>query len=203
MIGRTREVRLQTREVGVNESVALHLAYHISRSRLGRRRLAVLTGLSEMAVRIELDRMRDRGFVMLRRSGAELPVAGRRRFRGLLDRIVRVEPVGLSPALRLDDVGLGAHLTSGGTDSVWAIRDEAVREGATGLLLLRHGPKGWAFAHDGEPVGLRNPRDAETIGAAFPDPSDGDLLPIVFGADVKQAGLGLWRAVLAVLAPAR
>ncbi len=187
----------------MDESVALQLAYHISRSRLGRRRLAVLTGLSEMAVRIELERMRDRGFVTLRRSGVELTAAGRRHFRGLLGPIARVASVGLSPSLRLDDVGLGAHLTSGVTDSVWAIRDEAVREGATGLLLLRHGPKGWAFAHDGEPVDLRNPRDAEAIGAAFPDPSDGDFLPIAFGADVKQAGLGLWRAVLALLAPAR
>jgi len=203
MIGPTREVRLQTGEVDVDESVALQLAYHISTARLGRRRLAARTGLSEMAVRIELERMRDRGFVRLLRSGVELTAAGRRHFRGLLDRVVRVAPVGLSPALRLDDVGLAAHLTSGVPDSVWAVRDAAVREGATGLLLLRHGPGGWAFAHDGEPVGFRNPRDAEAIGAAFPDPSDGDLFPIAFGPSVKDAGLGLWRAVHALLAHAR
>lgn len=187
----------------MDESVALQLAYHISVARLGRRRLAAQTGLSEMAVRIELERMRDRGFVRLARSGVELTAAGRRHFRGLLDRIVRVGPVGLSPSLRLDDVALAAHLTSGVPDSVWAVRDAAVREGATGLLLLRYGPRGWAFAHDGEPVGLRNPRDADAIGAAFPDPSDGDFLPIAFGSNAKDAGLGLWRAVLVLLAHVR
>jgi hypothetical protein len=203
MIGRRREVRFQIREVGVDESVALQLAYHISVARLGRRRLAARTGLSEMAVRIELERMRDRDFVRLLRSGVELTAAGRRHFRGLLDPIVRAAPVELSPSLRLDDVGLAAHLTSGAPDSVWAVRDAAVREGATGLLLLRYGPGGWAFAHDGEPVGLRNPGDAEAIGAAFPDPSEGDLLPIAFGPNAKDAGLGLWRAVLALLAHVR
>ncbi len=187
----------------MGESVALQLAYHISTTRLGRRRLAVQTGLSEMAVRIELDRMRDRGFVRLLRSGVELTAAGRRHFRDLLEPIVRVASVGLSPALQLDDVDLAAHLASGAPDSVWAVRDAAVRAGASGLLLLRYGPEGWAFAHDGESVGLRNPRDAEAIDAAFPAPSDGDLLPIVFGANAKDAGLGLWRAVITLLANAR
>ncbi len=203
MIGRAREMRFQPREVDVDEAIALQLAYHITTARLGRRRLATQTGLSEMAVRIELERMRDRGFVRLLRSGVELTAAGRRHFRVLLRPIVRVGSVGLSPSLRLDDVGLAAHLTVGATDSVWAVRDAAVREGATGLLLLRYDPGGWAFAHDGEPVGLRNPRDAEAIGAAFPDPGDGDLLPVAFGPDVKGAALGLWRAVLTLLARAR
>lgn len=192
-----------TQEVDVSESVALQLAYYVSVARLGRRRLALQTGLSEMLVRIELERMRDHGFVKLTRSGVQLTAAGRRHFCALLGPIVRVAPIELSPALRLDDFVVGAHLTSGAMDSTWAVRDAAVREGASGLLLLRYGPPGWAFAHNGEPVGHSNPQDVEAIDLAFPDPGDGDLLPIAFGADIKGARLGLWRVILALLTPAR
>ena len=177
-------------------AAALQLAYHISHARLGRRRLALRTGLTEMTVRIELERLRGRRLVRLQRSGVELTPAGRRRFAGFLESIRSVAEVALT-SLRVDDAGLAAHLTTGSTGPVWALRDEAVREGATGLLLLRFSPDGWCFAHNDEPIGLHNPQDATTIAAAFPDPRKGDLLLIAFGPDLKRAGLGLWRAVSA------
>jgi len=186
----------------VDESVALQLAYHISTARLGRRRLAARTGLSEMAVRIELERMRDRGFVRLLRSGVELTAAGVRRFAPLLEPIRSVVRIELT-SLRLGDVALAAHIAGRAAPPVWMLRDDAVRKGATGLLLLRFRTDGWCFAHDAEPVDRGNPKDAAKIGSAFPDPSDGDLLPIAFGPSVKDAGLGLWRAVHALLAHAR
>ena len=192
-----------TREVDVSESVALQLAYHVSVARLGRRRLALQTGLSEMLVRLELDRMRAHGLVVLPRSGVELTAAGRRHFRGFLDAIVRVASIGLSPSLCLGDFAVGAHLTSGASDPSWTVRDAAIRAGATGLLLFRLGPKGWAFAHDDEPVGHSNPQDAEALDLAFPDPSRGDLLPIAFGDTAKGARLGLWQVILTLLTAVR
>ncbi len=177
---------------------ALQLAYQISGARLGRRRLAHRTGLTEMSVRTELDRLRDRKLVRLQRAGVDLTPAGRRRFARLLDPIRSVAQVELT-SLRLDTVGLAAHLAAREADPAWALRDEAIREGATGLLLLRFGHASWSFAHDGEPIAPDNPEDARTIEAAFPGPSAGDLLLIASGPDLKRAGLGLWRAVLAVL----
>lgn len=180
-------------------AAALQLAYYIRDSRLGRRRLATQTGLTEMTVRIELERMRDRKLVKLERVGAELTSAGRRHYADLLERVVLVAPIELTRSLRLGDVALAARLTSGKSNPVWALRDAAVRGGASGLLLLRFGAGGWLFAHDGEPVRLRNPEDADRIDAAFPHPDAGDLLPIVFGPNLKQAGLALWHTVIALL----
>ena len=182
--------------------VALQLAYHISHARLGRRRLGLRTGLTEMTVRVELERMRDRGLVRLLHAGVELTPAGRRRFAGFLRSIRAVAEIELT-SLRVDDIGLAAHLATGDTAPVWALRDEAVREGATGLLLLRFGPQGWCFAHDNEPIRLRNPRDAAMMDSTLPDARRGDLLLIASGPDLKRAGLGLWRAILAVLTTPR
>jgi len=183
----------------VEESVsALRLAHHISTSRLGRRRLALRTGLTEMTVRIELERMRSRGFIRLRRSGAELTTSGRRHFGPLLDPIRSVAEVELT-SLRVGDISLAAHLARSKMGPVWTLRDEAVREGSTGLLLLRFGRDGWSFAHDDEPIRPDNPEDTRTIDTTFPEPSEGDLLLIASGPDLRSAGRGLWRVVLTIL----
>jgi hypothetical protein len=183
----------------MEESVAaVQFAYHIGRSRLGRRRLALRTGLTEMAARIELERLRDRKLVVFGRSGVALTAAGRRRFARFLEPVRSVTEVELT-SLRIDDVGLAAHLAGGKTGPVWTLRDAAIREGATGLLLLRFGPDGWCFAHDAEPIRRRNPQDATAIDETFPDRRKEDLLLIASGPDLGRAGLGLWRVVLTVL----
>jgi hypothetical protein len=183
----------------MEESVAaVQLAYHMARSRLGRRRLALRTGLTEMAVRIELERLRDRKLVVLERSGVALTASGRRRFAPLLEPVRSVRGVELT-SLRIGDVGLAAHLTGGKAGPIWTLRDAAIREGATGLLLLRFGSDGWCFAHDAEPIRRRNPRDAMTIDETFPDQREQDLLLIASAPDLARAGLGLWRVVLAVV----
>jgi hypothetical protein len=187
----------------MEESVtALQLAYHIMHARLGRRRLGLRTGLTEMTVRIELERLRDRGLVRLQRSGVVLTPAGRRCFAKFLESIRSVTEIELT-SLRVDDLGLAAHLATRDTTPVWALRDAAIREGATGLLLLRFGPDGWRFAHNDEPIRLRNSQDSATLDAAFPDPREEDLLLIASGPDLKRAGLGLWRAILTVLTTPR
>jgi len=184
----------------LEESVAeLYLAYHINRERLGRRRLALRTGLTEMAVRIELERLRDRKLVRLERSGAKLTPAGRRYFARFLEPIRSIGEIELT-SLRVDEINLASHFASHETGSVWALRDAAVREGATGLLLLRFGVHGWAFAHNDEPIHLYNPEDALTIGTTFCGPLRGDLLLVASGPDLKQTGFGLWHAFLTVLA---
>lgn len=182
----------------MEESIAaVQIAYYVSKWRLGRRRLALWTGLTEMAVRTELERLRERGLVRFRHSGVELTPAGRRRFARFLEPIWTLAEVELT-SLRVGDVCLAAHLRDREVDRVWALRDAAIREGATGLLLLRFGSDGWSFAHNGEPIRIDNPEDAGTIDAAFPDLQEGDLLLIAFGPDLRRAGLGLWHAVLTV-----
>jgi len=175
-------------------SSALQLAYHISRSRLGRRRLARVTGLSEMAVRIELERLRERRLIRLDHAGVELTDEGRPHFAPLLDRIREIRELHLT-SLRLGAVALAAHITTQERTAAWLLRDLAVREGATGLLLLSWSCSEWRFAHDEEPIRLRNPKDAEAITQVFPNPEDADRLVVAFGPARQQAGLGLWHVL--------
>lgn len=177
---------------------ALQLAYHISRSRLGRRRLAVATGLSEMTVRIELERLRERQLIRIERAGVELTDLGSAHFGPLLGPIRDASKVNLT-SLRLGAVAVAAHIRAMERSAAWVLRDRAVREGATGLLLLSRSTDEWRFAHDEEPISLRNPADAATIELAFPDPRDDDRLVIAYGPTLRQAGLGLWH-VLAEIA---
>jgi len=179
----------------MKESIlALQLVFHLGRGSQGRRRLAEATGASEMTVRLELERLRESGFVALRRLGAALTDSGRNHFERLLEgvREIRVLPL---TTLRIDRVALAAHLAATEKRPVWLIRDAAIREGASGLVLLRYDSGGWQFVHDEEPVALRNPQDAATLRGAFPNCTPGDRLVLCFGPDRRFACLGLWRAI--------
>ncbi|MGB2982816.1 MAG: hypothetical protein WBC63_03010 [Candidatus Bipolaricaulia bacterium] len=176
----------------------LQLIYHVGLEGLGRRRLAESTGLSEMTVRLELERLRERGYVDLKRAGPELTNQGRHHFAPVFERIGAVQALELT-TLRLDAVALAAYSFLKESPPAWAIRDVAIREGATGLVLLQYSESGWSFTHDDEPVRLRNAHDALTIETAFPDPACEDGLIIASAPDRRLAGLGLWGAIGGVL----
>ncbi len=174
--------------------VALQLAYHITRERLGRRRLAKRAGLTEMVVRAELERMRSSGWIRIQRAGVEWTSAGKRAFAQLLDPIRHVDDLSLK-SLQLDRAQIGALLSDSTPPPAWQLRDAAIREGATGVMLMLHDATGWVFSHDFEPVRQRNPEDADEIERVFADAGEGDLLLIVFAPARRQAGRGLWRGV--------
>lgn len=176
--------------------MALELAYHLQRERLGRRRLAERTGVTEMVVRLELERMHKRGWIHLPRSGAELTAVGRERFEPLLARVRDVQLLQLK-TLRLDDVALAGLIAVDSSPTAWGLRDRAIREGASGLLLLVHRNVEWTFSHDAEPIRHRNPEDAATVDEAFPEVQPGDHLIVVFGPSVRTATAGLWQAMVA------
>jgi len=183
----------------MDPAVRLQLVYHVDRAQaakghLGRRRLAAVSGLSEMSVRLELQRLRDAGWVTLDRSGVKLTKSGRRRFASVLDRIRDVREVDLT-SLRLDACALAGLVAVHERSAVWAVRDLAVREGATGLLLLRFSPAGWSFSHDGELVAERNPADAATLATIFRDAIADDSLVVAFAPDLGSVGLALWRVL--------
>jgi len=183
----------------MDPAVRLQLVYHVGRAHaakghLGRRRLAAVSGLSEMSVRLELQRLRDAGWVTLDRSGVELTKSGRRRFACVLDRICAVREVDLT-SLRLDACALAGLVAAYERSAVWAVRDLAVREGATGLLLLRFSAAGWSFSHDGELVAERNPADAATLATTFPEAIADDSLVVAFAPDLGSVGLALWRVL--------
>ena len=178
--------------------MAFQLAYYISNESFGRRRLANRTGLTEMVVRVELERMRSQGLVQFDHSGVELTVMGQRHFAPSLKHVRLVSEVSLN-TLQLDAIEIGAHLSGKKTvPPAWILRDEAIREGATGMILMIYGASGWVFSHDRETIRELNPEDADEIEENFPDARQGDLLLIVSASTRRQAGRGLWRGIQSI-----
>lgn len=187
------------RKEGVGSSGAvLHAIYAIERQRLGRRRLAAAIGSTEMATRLELERLRDAGHVELTRAGPRLTAAGRRSFRFLFDAVLEVLPLTLA-TLRIDEGCVTARLSGTTAPPAWEARDAALRAGASGLLVLVRASNAWAFAHDNEPVALRNGEAAATLEEAFAHSTPGEHLLISFGPDHAAAARGLWGLLAEIL----
>lgn len=187
----------------MDPAAGLQLVYHIGKARaakkhIGRRRLASISELTEMSVRLELQRLRDAGWVTVDRSGIELTESGQRRFSSVLDRIREVREIDLT-SLRIDTCMLAGLVAAPTSDSAWTLRDHAVREGATGLLLLEYEASGWCFTHNHEPIVVHNPEDAETVRAAFPEAGQQDRLILASAPDRRRAGLGLWHVIRAIV----
>ena len=174
---------------------ALQLAFLLQDERLGRRRLAARTGISEMTVRLELEQLRTCQLVRLDRQGCELTDEGLRTFSPVLGLVVKVLPVELT-GLRIDVVSLAAHLR--GRDHVpaaWKLRDEAIRAGASGLIMLSRHEGEWTFSHDQELVRVQYLNDAEQLEQSFPEANPNDFVLIASGPDRSVCAQGLWRAI--------
>ena len=176
------------------DAAMLQLVFLLSGEPTGRRSLARRTGLSEMTVRLELERLRDAGLLTLGKSGATLTDSGKERFVPLLSHVKRVREIAL-PSLAQDAVTLAALLSSPATRPPWWYRDHAVREGASAMILIRCCVEGLCFSHSKEQIGTHNPHDEQVIKEAFPFRREGDLLIIVTAPDRKRAGLGLWQVI--------
>jgi len=183
------------------DATTLQLIFLLSGESTGRRSLARRTGISEMTVRLELERLRDAGFLTLGKSGATLTDSGKERFVPLLSHVKRVCEIVLR-SLAQDAVTLAALLSCPAARPPWWYRDHAVREGASAMLLIRCCVDGLYFSHSKEQVGTHNPHDEQVLKEAFPFRREGDLLIIVTALDRKRAGLGLWRVINEILTAA-
>jgi DNA-binding transcriptional ArsR family regulator len=178
--------------------MTLQLVYWIDRAKLGRRRLSEATGLTEMAVRLELDRLRDAGLVEIRRIGPRLTAAGAQRFRELQRCLVVLKPLELS-TLRIAPHCVGAHVVDACLPAAWEARDTAVRAGAAGLLCLRRMAERWVFAHDHESIEEKNRADAEVLEVAFGGANEGANLLLSYGTTERGASDGLWALLAEIL----
>ena len=183
------------------DATTLQLIFLLSGEPTGRRSLARRTGLSEMTVRLQLERLRNDGHLTLDKSGATLTRLGKKRFAPLLSHVKRVREIALR-SLAQDAVTLAALLSSPATRPPWWYRDHAVREGASAMILIRCCVEGLCFSHSQEQIGTHNPHDEQVIEGAFPFRREGDLLIIVTAPDRKRAGLGLWRVIDEILTAA-
>jgi len=180
--------------------VSLSLAYLLAHGRWGRRRLARQTGLSEMAVRLALERLRAQGLVELSPRGAGLTPEGRHRFLPVTSRVRGVCPLRLSSLIRAP-VAVGALVDASPSRPPWWYRDLAVREGAEELLLLSFRSGELRFPQTLEPVGAKNPEDAARLYRAFSRIQEGEVVVAVGASTSMAASRGLWRVIGALLSP--
>ncbi len=179
------------------------LAWLLQRGPSGRRSLARSTGLGEIVVRQELERLGRLGLVEFARQGTRLTPRGWQEFSPILARVREVRELQLHE-LALDRFTLGA-LVAGAARSQsgpsqrrasWRLRDLAIREGASGAILIAYTASALRFSDSDEPVEARNPEDAALLRESFPGLEEGDLLILVSAAEKGKAYLGLWRIIL-------
>lgn len=183
----------------MRRGIADQLAWLLSSGERGRRSLALATGLGEIMVRQELERLRSFGLVEMGRHGTRLTPQGEQEFAAVIDGVKEVEELRLEE-LELDRFTVGALVRGASVSGpTWQFRDLAVREGASGAILIRCTAAGPRFADSGELLGAQNPRDATLLRASFPQQQEGDLLILVSAADRRRANLGLWQMVTRVL----
>lgn len=188
-------------------AITYQLVYLLSRRShpQGRRALARWSGLGEITVRQELERLRASGLVEMGKQGTWLTPSGRERFGELIAAVKAVEELSLTE-LALDRFNVGALLAGVGLSprtlapsDIWRYRDLAVQEGASGAILIVVAPEGLKFCDSGEPLAVWNPKDAAYLQESFPGREEGDLIVLVSGADRRKAHLGLWRIIAEVL----
>jgi len=178
------------------------LAYTLGEKPLGRRTLVGLTGITESTVRTHLNKLRRAELVKMAKAGTSLTARGLEAFAPLFQLIRWVGPLKLE-ALALDRHSAAALIedSAGKLKESWRYRDAAVREGATGAILLvkRADGRGWAFSD--EPLSLedRYLEDAAMIEKTLPQAQPGDALVIAFGPSPRQAHAGLWRVIVELL----
>ena len=178
--------------------ITLEVAFLLKEERLGRRSLARRTGLSEMTVRLELERLQNKELITTDRRGVTLSALGGERFSPLLTHIKQVAEPSLH-SLAQDTVTQAALLSCPTARPPRWYRDLLIREGGSALILIRCCPEGWCFSHNKEKVSDQNLHDERVIEGAFPLRREGDLLLIVSAPDRKSAWLGLWRVITEIL----
>ena len=174
--------------------LALQLIFILKDKKLGRRTLTSRIGSSESEVRTTLDKLRNKQFVKMDRSGTELTAKGQDYFYPLLDSIEKIANLELRE-LAVDEFNKGALLNSISLEEkTWFYRDLAVREGATGAILISCEGE-LSFLNTGENIGEQNPTDEKELIRKFPNWEEGQLIVVTSAPNQKKADIGLWRIV--------
>ena len=180
------------------------LVWALNHRALGRRTLVERTGITESTVRTHLNKLRRAELVKMAKAGTSLTAQGLETFAPLFENVRWTGSLSLKD-LALDRHNAAALLVDAAEKfkESWRYRDAAVREGATGALLLVKRPDGgWAFSDDPLKLAERYPEDAAQIEEVLPQAQPGDTLVIAFGSESWEARAGLWRVIVELFPPA-
>ena len=179
------------------------LVWALDKRALGRRRLVERTGITESTVRTHLRKLQAAGLVKMAKAGTSLTALGFDAFTPLFERVRWTGSLALRElALDLHNVAALLADSAEGFKESWRYRDAAVREGATGaLLLVKRRGDGWAFGDEPLKLAERYPEDAAQLERTLPQTQPGDALIVAFGVECREARAGLWRVIVELFPP--
>jgi len=177
----------------LSDPLAIQLLYLLREGPLGRRSLTSLSSGSESPVRTLLEELRKEGIVRMSKRGTELTEGGEDIFLPPLKSVLAVKEIDLS-RLSLDRLNYVSflHRPSSPKRKSWDYRDLAVREGATGALLIAR-EESFTFLDTGERVSGKNPEDDRSLREASPDLGRTELVVVVSGKEEAGVIRGVWR----------
>ncbi|MBK7974677.1 MAG: hypothetical protein IPK07_15835 [Deltaproteobacteria bacterium] len=177
------------------------LLHHLREGALGRRTLVERTGWTESVVRTELEKLEAHGWVEFAKPGTSLTPRASERLADFFEQVPRVGRLELVE-VELDRSACGALVRAhSDPPKTWQVRDSAVREGASGILILRKEAAGLRLLDVDASFSRRNARDAARVESALGPFEIGDFVVIVFAADPGRAMAATLRTLID-LAPA-
>lgn len=168
---------------------------------VGRRALAQSIMINDGVARGLLERLAEQGLVSVSDSGAQLSPRGRGRLEALLGslsvgKITKIDQTGLVPGKTTVAINLLNQYRPGITGIPQ--RDEAVRAGAEGSILMAMKQGRLVIPPDNRDVANISPQDNLHIRRTL-NPAENDLVVLGFAGDERRALSGALAAVLSLV----
>ncbi len=165
---------------------------------IGRKRLAEMMEIGEGSVRSLIRRLREAGYLEVGREGCYLTRKGHREIREL--RKFLKGPVELELPNLVGGRASAILVRGRGRVelNVVELRDEAVRVGGRGAIILLSKERELFFPETMEPLGKYRSDDESLLRATF-RPSDGDLVVIGLGDSSKESVIAALAVSLTIL----
>jgi predicted transcriptional regulator len=171
---------------------------------LGRRTLVARSTITESTVRTHLRRLEQHGYVRSDKQGTAMTDSARQAFSELLSRVTLLpEPV--LTEISVDSSTAAALVSEAGSQLQQSVRyrDDAVRGGATGAVLLTFSDGRWYFSDSTSPLMEGYPQDGAAIDRLLESarirPRFNDGLLLSFGPTQAVAASGLWSIIATLI----
>lgn len=179
---------------------ALLLLFLLEEGRLGRKRISHLMELGEGSVRNLLSKLREMGWVDCRKEGCFLTDLGVKKVKNLRECLIGPVKIELREIIKGDAYATLVRCVN--YSDVLELRDEAVRAGGKGAVILRKQGGTLIFPETGEMVSKYAPNDDRLLENSL-RPAEGDLVILGMGESPRSSKLSsLAPSLMAIQGPA-
>lgn len=169
------------------------VVYLIGSKKIGRRKIAKEIGLSESKTRTMLNHLTKLNYIKPAKKGYKLKKKGEKLFKKIKSKVKEIKRVE-AKEITMDKQNLAMLLsnTSKKIGSGIALRDEAIKAGATGMTVLVYKNRGFCFPIKSD---LKySAKELEKLKKEFPQAKENNVLLISSANEEEKAKKGLWKA---------